>query len=333
MSKPGDIVAWYIHTHGMPRVALKKEDLGLLANRYAVPLRYPSASAALEDVSGDGVGPERYSYNRTTPASAAAPEPVTAAQEAWATLTAPPKTPAEAEALSEWASHFGTAAREQEVPYSNWVWQHVKSGGEYSLLGDARLQTDQPLKDMAEVYVYQGADGRMWARPVAEFDARFKRIRPASLPPVTAPQECTTCGALVVGVAPVSAAREQPSTEVLTETGLFRGACTALSLYGPGGREQEGEPLPYELSDEEIKLIIRMTPGPDGYRAALVRAGFAWGIETARSREFSGPLVPIAPDSRKGKPPCSECHLKPGETCDICGAKEPPCATPPPAAE
>lgn len=22
--------------------------------------------------------------------------------------------------------------------------------------------------------------------------------------------------------------------------------------------------------------------------------------------------------------PCGECHLKPGETCDICGAKEPP---------
>lgn len=21
--------------------------------------------------------------------------------------------------------------------------------------------------------------------------------------------------------------------------------------------------------------------------------------------------------------PCGECHLKPGETCDICGAKEP----------
>jgi len=32
------------------------------------------------------------------------------------------------------------------------------------------------------------------------------------------------------------------------------------------------------------------------------------------------PLIHIAPDARKGKPPCGECHLKIGETCDICGA-------------
>lgn len=33
------------------------------------------------------------------------------------------------------------------------------------------------------------------------------------------------------------------------------------------------------------------------------------------------PLIPIASDARKGKPPCGECHIRPGETCDICGAK------------
>lgn len=32
------------------------------------------------------------------------------------------------------------------------------------------------------------------------------------------------------------------------------------------------------------------------------------------------PLVHIPKDSRAGKPPCGECHLQPGETCDICGA-------------
>lgn len=31
-------------------------------------------------------------------------------------------------------------------------------------------------------------------------------------------------------------------------------------------------------------------------------------------------LVRIPKDSRAGKPPCGECHLQPGETCDICGA-------------
>ena len=32
------------------------------------------------------------------------------------------------------------------------------------------------------------------------------------------------------------------------------------------------------------------------------------------------PLIFIAPDARKGKPPCGECHIPEGETCDICGA-------------
>lgn len=27
------------------------------------------------------------------------------------------------------------------------------------------------------------------------------------------------------------------------------------------------------------------------------------------------------PQRRDGKEPCGECHLKPGETCDICGAR------------
>jgi len=32
------------------------------------------------------------------------------------------------------------------------------------------------------------------------------------------------------------------------------------------------------------------------------------------------PLIDIPKDARKGKPPCGECHLSDGETCDICGA-------------
>lgn len=35
------------------------------------------------------------------------------------------------------------------------------------------------------------------------------------------------------------------------------------------------------------------------------------------------PLVEIPKDARVDKPPCGECHLRAGETCDICGAKEP----------
>lgn len=33
-------------------------------------------------------------------------------------------------------------------------------------------------------------------------------------------------------------------------------------------------------------------------------------------------LIDIPSDARVGKPPCGECHLKVGETCDICGAKQ-----------
>jgi hypothetical protein len=36
------------------------------------------------------------------------------------------------------------------------------------------------------------------------------------------------------------------------------------------------------------------------------------------------PLVRIDPQARAGKEPCGECHLRAGETCDICGAKAPP---------
>ncbi len=46
------------------------------------------------------------------------------------------------------------------------------------MLGEAKLQTDKPLIDMAEVVVYQGADGKLWVRDAHEFQARFSRTRP-----------------------------------------------------------------------------------------------------------------------------------------------------------
>jgi hypothetical protein len=71
------------------------------------------------------------------------------------------------------AEHGAQAAQPEPRP---WKWRHIKSGGEYSLLGNAHVQCDYPLKDCEEVYVYQGDDGRMWVRPVAEFNARFRRV-------------------------------------------------------------------------------------------------------------------------------------------------------------
>lgn len=53
--------------------------------------------------------------------------------------------------------------------------RHVKRGTEYEHIGTARLQTDEPLTDMAYVEVYLGRDGDLWARRQSEFhDGRFE---------------------------------------------------------------------------------------------------------------------------------------------------------------
>lgn len=58
--------------------------------------------------------------------------------------------------------------------------RHVKRGTEYRHIGNARLQTDVPLGDMARVEVYQGAgEDDLWVRAESEFhDGRFEKIDP-----------------------------------------------------------------------------------------------------------------------------------------------------------
>ncbi|MGQ4273443.1 hypothetical protein [Terrihabitans sp. B22-R8] len=55
-------------------------------------------------------------------------------------------------------------------------WQHVRSGGFYSIIGAARLQLDGP-DDEAEMVIYRSeADGSVWVRRKSEFmDGRFVR--------------------------------------------------------------------------------------------------------------------------------------------------------------
>jgi len=53
--------------------------------------------------------------------------------------------------------------------------RHVKRGTVYVVIGKALLQSERPVQDYAEVVVYQGDDGQLWARPVMEFeDGRFE---------------------------------------------------------------------------------------------------------------------------------------------------------------
>jgi hypothetical protein len=47
--------------------------------------------------------------------------------------------------------------------------KHLKRQSEYVVLGPARVQCDQPIIDMADMIVYQAADGTLWVRPVDEF--------------------------------------------------------------------------------------------------------------------------------------------------------------------
>lgn len=74
--------------------------------------------------------------------------------------------------------HTDGAGVRAEATYSGWLWTHNVRGGEYRMIGSAKLQTDTPLRDMAEVVVYRGEDGRLWVRAADEWDARFKRGRP-----------------------------------------------------------------------------------------------------------------------------------------------------------
>lgn len=54
--------------------------------------------------------------------------------------------------------------------------RHIKTGGEYSHYGHARVQTAKPLTDMDHVEVYEAKDGTLWVRPTPEFVNRFSKI-------------------------------------------------------------------------------------------------------------------------------------------------------------
>lgn len=67
-------------------------------------------------------------------------------------------------------------AREDARRPSNWVWQHVKTGGEYEILHEGMIEAD-----CSPVVIYRSlapTNEAVWVRPQAEFNERFKRLRP-----------------------------------------------------------------------------------------------------------------------------------------------------------
>lgn len=53
-------------------------------------------------------------------------------------------------------------------------WRHNKRGTEYEIIGVAELQAGQPQCERAELAIYRGEDGKLWARNTGEFtDGRF----------------------------------------------------------------------------------------------------------------------------------------------------------------
>ena len=56
------------------------------------------------------------------------------------------------------------------------TWQHVKRGTTYEVIGVAELQAGQLQAEHAELVIYRGEDGKLWARNSGEFtDGRFTR--------------------------------------------------------------------------------------------------------------------------------------------------------------
>lgn len=65
------------------------------------------------------------------------------------------------------------------LPDAGWrpTHRHLKRGTSYQLVTYGRLQTEKPIGDDEVLVIYRAEDGRVWARPVDEFnDGRFEPL-------------------------------------------------------------------------------------------------------------------------------------------------------------
>lgn len=121
---------------------------------------------------------------------------------------------------------------------------------------------------------------------------------------------------------------ERDPSKPAEQQGVFRKfeVCRVDGSDKPGGKHEGCEYFVLDVDhDPHAKVALAAYAG-------AVEATHPQLAEDMRDRYDlpaapAEPLIPIAPDSRKGKPPCGECHLQPGETCDICGACAAPATT------
>jgi hypothetical protein len=88
-----------------------------------------------------------------------------------------------------------------------------------------------------------------------------------------------------------------------------------VSAAQPAPQRQEDAS---EQAAFEAWCPYRGSPDPRVVWAAAWKAALAAAPSPQAQAQ---PLIPISPTAREGKPPCGECHLQPGERCDICGAQ------------
>jgi len=77
------------------------------------------------------------------------------------------------EAIAAWNTRARSADEQR--------YRHKVRGTEYTVLGEAEVQTEYAVYEGAKLVIYRGDDGKIWARPTFEFyGGRFERVEAAS---------------------------------------------------------------------------------------------------------------------------------------------------------
>ena len=71
--------------------------------------------------------------------------------------------------LISYTKYVLTEKKTMQTPQPKEIWQHYKTKGEYEIVGIGQLQVKVDSLDMKECVIYKAGDGKLWARPLADF--------------------------------------------------------------------------------------------------------------------------------------------------------------------